>query len=167
MFRSGIGFDLHPLVSGRDLILGGVKIPYPKGLAGHSDGDVLVHALMDALLGAAGLPDIGHHFPPGDRRYRDACSLDLLARVRLLVKERELTVVNCDAVVVTEQPRLAPHVQAMAANIAAVLELSPAGVSIKATTTEGLGVCGRGQAIAAQAVVLLRKMNRCSSPCGD
>ncbi len=157
MFRAGIGYDLHPLVRGRALVLGGVEIPHSKGLAGHSDADVLVHALMDALLGAAGLPDIGSHFPPGDQRYRGASSLDLLARVREMVEGRNLAVVNCDTVVVAEQPRLAPHVQAMAANIAAVLGLPLERVSVKATTTEGLGPCGREEAVAAQAVVLLQE----------
>lgn len=157
MFRTGIGYDLHPLASGRPLVLGGVEINHPVGLAGHSDADVLVHALMDALLGAAGLPDIGHHFPPGDERCRGASSLGLLGRVREMVESKNLAVVNCDTVVVAEQPRLAPHVRTMAANIAAVLGLAPERVSVKATTTEGLGACGRGEAIAAQAVVLLRE----------
>lgn len=157
MYRIGTGYDLHRLVSGRDLILGGVKVPHGKGLAGHSDADVLLHALMDALLGAAGLPDIGHHFPPEDEGYRNACSLNLLARVQTMLQERNLVVVNCDTVIVAEQPCLASHVQAMVANIATALELSPERVSVKATTTEGLGPWGSGEAIAAQAVVLLRE----------
>ncbi len=156
MYRVGTGYDLHPLVSGRPLVLGGVEIPFDKGLAGYSDADVLIHALIDALLGAAGLPDIGQQFPSGDERYRDIRSLDLLIRVREMLEARNLTVVNCDTIVVAEQPCLAPHVQAMVVNIASALEFSPTRVSIKATTTEGLGPCGRGEAMAARAVVLLR-----------
>ncbi len=153
--RVGCGFDVHRLVPGRRLILGGVEIPYHLGLEGHSDADVLLHALADALLGAAALGDIGHHFPPGDPRYKDADSLALLQEAYRLVRERGYRLANADAVVIAEAPRLAPFIVAMRERIATALAVADDQISIKATTTEGLGYTGRGEGIAAQAVVLL------------
>jgi 2-C-methyl-D-erythritol 2,4-cyclodiphosphate synthase len=143
------------MIGGRPLILGGVKIEYPNGLDGHSDADVLVHALMDALLGAAGLKDIGHFFPPGDPKYKGISSLLLLEEVRANLERMGYRLVNADTVIIAESPRLAPYIEEMKDKIAAALRVPPALISIKATTTEGLGVCGRGEAMAAQAVVLL------------
>lgn len=153
MMRVGQGFDVHPLVAGRDLVLGGVKIPHPKGLKGHSDADVLIHAICDACLGAAGLGDIGKHFPDSDARYKDIDSRVLLRRVREALKDWE--VVNVDATIIAQAPRLASRLPAMAQNIAADLNIPAASVNIKATTTERLGFAGREEGIAAQAVVLL------------
>lgn len=155
--RVGQGFDVHAFGPGDHVTLGGVRIPHEEGLAAHSDGDVALHALCDALLGAAALGDIGRHFPPGDERWRDADSRDLLARVVQLLAERGWRPVNADLTVVCEQPRLAPHVMAMREATAAALGLSVDGVSIKATTSEGLGFCGRGEGIAALAAVLIRR----------
>jgi 2-C-methyl-D-erythritol 2,4-cyclodiphosphate synthase len=153
--RIGQGFDVHPLVVGRSLVLGGVTIPYEKGLLGHSDADVLVHAICDALLGAAGLGDIGAHFPDTDQRYSDIDSRQLLREVAQKLDVRRLRVGNIDATVVAEAPRLAPHIPRMIGNIAADLGVAPARVSVKATTTERLGLVGRGEGIAALAVALL------------
>ncbi|MEB3321988.1 MAG: tRNA (guanosine(37)-N1)-methyltransferase TrmD [Synechococcaceae cyanobacterium] len=157
--RIGNGYDIHRLVSGRPLILGGVRLEHPEGLGleGHSDADALVHAVMDALLGALGLGDIGRHFPPGDPRWRDADSLDLLARVRALVQEKGWGVVNVDTVVVAERPRLGPHVEAMRSAIATRLAIAPERVGVKATTNEGLGPTGREEGIACHAVALLQR----------
>lgn len=152
----GIGFDIHRLAQDRPLVLGGVAIPFPLGLEGHSDADVLIHALMDALLGAAGLRDIGHYFPPGEPRFRNISSLELLREVKKLVAGEGYRVVNADMVVIAEAPRLAPFIGAMKEKMAPVLELSESALSVKATTAEGLGVCGRGEAIAAYAAVLLQ-----------
>lgn len=138
------------------MILGGVKIPFHRGLHGHSDADVLLHALMDAMLGASGLKDIGSYFPPGDRRYENISSLKLLSEVLELVSSENYEVCNADMVVIAGAPLLAPFIDSMKANIAAALELPLGAVSVKATTTEGLGFCGRGEAIAAQATVLLQ-----------
>lgn len=157
MNRVGIGYDLHRLVAERPLVLGGVKIDHHLGLDGHSDADVLLHALSDALLGAAGLGDIGFHFPPDDQRYRNISSLVLLKAVKEKLDRKRWRLVNADAVLIAQSPRLAPHVGAMRDNIAAALAVSRDLVSIKATTTEGLGVCGREEGIAAQAVVMLEK----------
>jgi 2-C-methyl-D-erythritol 2,4-cyclodiphosphate synthase len=157
--RVGCGFDVHRLVPGRRLILGGVAIPYHLGLEGHSDADVLLHALADALLGAAALGDIGCHFPPGDPRYKDADSLVLLQEVYRLVRARGYRLANADAVVIAEAPRLAPFIVAMRGRIATALAVAEDQISIKATTTEGLGYTGRGESIAAQAVVLLLDSN--------
>ncbi len=154
-FRVGQGYDVHALVAGRRLVVGGVEIAHDKGLLGHSDADVLLHAICDALLGAAALGDIGRHFPDSDPRYRDADSRELLRRVAFLVRERGLVPVNVDATIVAQAPRMAPHVPAMVANIAADLGLDASRVNVKATTTEGLGFAGRGEGIAAQAVCLL------------
>lgn len=151
--RVGIGYDVHKLTEGRPLVLGGVVVPYECGLAGHSDGDVVVHAIMDALLGAAALGDIGAHFPSEDPQYEDASSLSLLARVRDLLAERGWQVQNLDATIVAERPRLAPYVAQMRQAVARCLGLEPERVSIKATTTDGLGFTGRGEGIGAHAVV--------------
>jgi 2-C-methyl-D-erythritol 4-phosphate cytidylyltransferase/2-C-methyl-D-erythritol 2,4-cyclodiphosphate synthase len=155
--RIGHGFDAHRLVEGRKLILGGVDIPYELGLAGHSDADVLVHALMDALLGALGAGDIGRHFPDTDEQYRGADSLKLLERVMELVAARKMRLVNADITVVCQQPKLAPHLATMQGNLAAVCGASPEQINIKATTTEKMGYTGRGEGIAVHAVVLLTR----------
>jgi len=153
--KIGQGFDAHALVAGRKLVIGGVEIPYEKGLAGHSDADVLIHALCDALLGAAGLGDIGAHFPDSDARYKDISSRKLLVEVRKLLDGRGLRVVNVDATVIAQAPKLAPHIAAMRANLAADLGVAQEAVNIKAKTTERLGFVGRGEGIAAEAVALL------------
>ncbi|MFP5263131.1 MAG: 2-C-methyl-D-erythritol 2,4-cyclodiphosphate synthase [Blastocatellia bacterium] len=153
--RAGIGYDIHRLAEGRKLILGGVEIPFEKGLVGHSDSDVLTHAVCDALLGAAALGDIGSHFPDTDPRYRGAASLDLLARVVELITERGYRVANVDAVVLAERPRLRPHVAAIREHLAAALRVDIDSVSVKAKTAEGLGPVGAGEAMAAHAVALL------------
>ncbi|MCI5142141.1 MAG: 2-C-methyl-D-erythritol 4-phosphate cytidylyltransferase [Candidatus Electrothrix sp. ATG1] len=155
--RIGHGFDAHRLVEGRKLILGGVEIPYELGLAGHSDADVLVHALMDALLGALGAGDIGRHFPDTDEQYRGADSLMLLERVMELVKEKEMRLVNADITVVCQRPKLAHYLESMRKNLAAVCGASAEQINIKATTTEEMGYTGRGEGITAHAVVLLDK----------
>lgn len=164
MLRVGQGFDVHPLVSGRDLILGGVKIPHPKGLAGHSDADALLHAVCDACLGAAGLGDIGKHFPDTDAQYKGIDSRELLRRVRQAIRAAGWEVVNVDATVIAQAPRLAPYMLLMAQNIAADLHLEPSAVNIKATTTERLGFAGREEGIAAQAVVLLQRAAASRAP---
>lgn len=151
--RIGQGFDVHALVPGRKLVIGGVAIAHHKGLEGHSDADVLLHAICDALLGAAALGDIGRHFPDTEAKYRDADSRALLRAVRELTKRYRI--VNVDATIVAQAPRMAPHMPAMARNIAADLEIPVDAVNVKATTTEGLGFTGRGEGIAAHAVVLI------------
>lgn len=153
--RVGIGYDIHRLEAGRGLVLGGVDIPSPAGLVGHSDADVLLHALMDALLGAASLGDIGRHFPPDDDRYNKAASLELLRQVGGMVRRRGFTPANVDLVLVAERPRIAPHVDDMRRRIAEALAISSDRVSIKATTNEGVGPEGRFEAMSAQAVALL------------
>ena len=153
--RVGQGYDVHQLVAGRDLILGGVKVPHGKGLLGHSDADVLIHAICDACLGAAALGDIGRHFPDSDPRYQGIDSRKLLRHVRALLAEREWRVENVDSTIVAQAPKLAPHLPQMAANIAADLEISLSQVNVKATTTEKLGFAGREEGMAAYAVVLL------------
>ena len=153
--RIGQGFDVHALVPGRKLVIGGVDIPNEKGLAGHSGADVLLHAVCDALLGAACLGDIGRHFPDTDSRYQGADSRMLLREVSRLVQEAGYRTVNIDATIIAEAPKMAPHIPAMVNNIAADLGMSRGQVNIKATTTEGLGYTGRGEGIAAEAVVLL------------
>jgi 2-C-methyl-D-erythritol 2,4-cyclodiphosphate synthase len=155
--RIGIGYDIHRLVEGRKLILAGVEIPFEKGLLGHSDSDVLTHAICDALLGAAALGDIGAHFPDTDERYRGAASLDLLARVVELITERGYRVANVDAVVMAERPMLRAHIAAMRERLAAVLQVDIDSVSVKAKTSEGLGSVGRGEAMAAHAVALIHR----------
>ena len=151
--RVGQGFDVHALVTGRRLVVGGVTIPYHLGLEGHSDADVLLHAICDALLGAAGLGDIGRHFPDSDSRYKGADSRALLRAVREMMKKHRI--VNVDATVIAQAPRMAPHIPAMTSNIAADLGVVVDAVNVKATTTESLGFTGRGEGIAAQAVVLI------------
>lgn len=153
--RIGTGFDVHALVAGRPLVLGGVTVPHTHGLAGHSDADVLLHAVADALLGALALGDLGQWFPPGDPRYAGADSGALLARVVERVHREGWRTGNVDCTVIAERPRLAPHVAAMRANLARLLAVTEDCVSVKATTTEALGFTGRGEGIAAQAVVLL------------
>ncbi len=155
--RVGVGYDIHRLVPDRPLILGGVRIPSPRGLAGHSDADVLIHAIMDAMLGAAGMRDIGHHFPPSDPTYRDADSVSLLAQIAGRLRASGWAVGNVDAVVYLEAPRIAPFVEAMRDRIASTLGIPPGQVGIKATTAEGLGAIGRHEGIAAQAVALLER----------
>ena len=153
--RIGQGFDVHALVAGRKLSIGGVHIPYEKGLEGHSDADVLLHALCDALLGAAAMGDIGAHFPDSDARYKNADSRILLRQVSAMVQEAGYRIVNVDATIIAQAPKMAPHIPTMVNNIAADLGLSRGQINIKATTTEGLGFTGRAEGIAAQAAVLL------------
>jgi len=153
--RIGQGLDVHAFAAGRKLMIGGVEIPYHKGLAGHSDADVLLHAICDALLGAAGLGDIGQHYPDTDPQYSEIDSRQLLRDVAKKLAGLKLTVVNIDATIVAEAPRMSPHVARMAGNIAADLGIAPAAINIKATTTEQLGFIGRGEGIAAMAVALI------------
>jgi len=153
--RVGIGYDIHPLVPGRDLVLGGVRIDHDTGLEGDSDGDVLAHALIDAILGAASLGDIGAHFPPSDDRYRDADSLELLRQAVAEVAKAGYRIVNVDATVVAEAPRLAPHVDAIRGRLAPALGLEVGAVSVKATSADRLGALGRGEGIGALAIALL------------
>jgi len=155
--RIGQGYDVHPLEAGRRLVLGGVEIAHERGLAGHSDADVLLHAISDAVLGAAGQGDIGLHFPPSDERWRDASSLDLLARVVAIAQADGWSVVNVDATVIAERPRIAPHVPLMRERIAARLGIPIDAVGVKATTNERLGALGREEGIAALAVALLSR----------
>ena len=153
--RIGIGYDIHRFQEGRRLLLGGVEIEGEEGLGGHSDADVLLHAIMDALLGAAGLSDIGHFFPPDDPTFAGADSRELLARTMQMIGPLGYAVENVDATVIAERPRLAPHIKAMRQRIAETLEMDESRVSVKATTNEGLGDIGRGEGIAALAVALL------------
>jgi 2-C-methyl-D-erythritol 2,4-cyclodiphosphate synthase len=157
MVRVGTGYDVHRLVAGRKLVIGGVEVPFEKGLLGHSDADVLLHAICDALLGAAGLGDIGRHFPDSAKKYKDIASLTLLKDVYRLLHEAGFVVNNIDATVVAEKPRMAPHIPAMVANIAAAVSTDRSAVNVKATTTEGLGFAGRGEGMAAYAVCAIRK----------
>jgi 2-C-methyl-D-erythritol 2,4-cyclodiphosphate synthase len=154
--RIGTGYDVHRLVEGRKLMMGGVDIPSEKGLFGHSDADVLLHAICDALLGAAGLGDIGRHFPDTEPRYKGISSLSLLAGVHRLLVESGFRVNNIDATIVAERPKMAPHIPAMVANIASAVKADRSAVNVKATTTEGLGFAGRGEGIAAYAVCTIR-----------
>ena len=151
--KVGIGYDVHRLVPERKLILGGIDIPFEKGLLGHSDADVLTHAICDALLGALGLGDIGQHFPDTDPAYRGISSLTLLANVVEYMQQRNFMLGNLDAVVIAQQPKLRPYIESMRATLARVLKTEPENVNIKATTTEGLGFTGTGEGIAAQAIV--------------
>ena len=154
--RVGIGYDIHRLKKGRKLLLGGVNIPYPKGLWGHSDGDVLIHAVVDALLGAAGLGDIGAHFSDKDARYKNADSRLFLRAVREMLRKKKLKIVNVDAVVIAEKPKLLAYKAEMAANVARELGIKSSQVNVKAKTNEGFEAVGRGQAMACQAVVSLK-----------
>lgn len=154
-FRIGHGFDVHQLVPGRALMIGGVKIDHPRGLLGHSDADVLLHAICDALLGAAGMGDIGKHFPDSDARYKGIDSRALLRQVAAKIGAAGFTASNIDATIIAQAPKMAPHIEAMVANIAADLGVDVSRVNVKATTTEQLGFTGRGEGIAAEAVCLL------------
>lgn len=153
--RIGMGYDVHKLTEGRDLILGGVKIPWEKGLLGHSDADVLIHAVMDALLGAAALGDIGKHFPDTDPAYKGISSVVLLEHVAALLREHGFQVGNIDATIIAQKPKMAPHIPQMRINMARALGIRESQLNIKATTEEGLGFTGRGEGIASQAVCLL------------
>ena len=153
--RIGIGYDVHALAAGRPLVLGGVRVPYERGLVGHSDADVLTHALVDALLGAAALGTIGEHFPDTDPRFQDVSSLQLLTESAQMVERAGWKVVNVDSVVVAQEPRLQPYLRAMAQTLAGPLELDPGCVGVKASSPEGLGALGRREGISAQAVALL------------
>ena len=153
--RIGTGYDVHKLVEGRKLIIGGVEIPYEKGLLGHSDADVLVHAVMDALLGAAALGDIGKHFPDSDPKYKGADSLMLMREVRRILSENGFEVGNVDATIIAQAPKMSPHIDTMRRNIADALGLDVSQVSVTATTEERLGFTGRGEGISAQAVALI------------
>src|SRR5687768_4503073 len=159
MFRIGQGFDVHQLVDGRKLIIGGVTIPYAKGLLGHSDADVLLHAICDALLGAAGLGDIGRHFSDTDPRYKNIDSRVLLQNVGRLLMEHGYKVVNIDATIVAQAPKMAPHVPSMISNIAQDLLIDPGDINVKAKTAERLGPVGRGEGIEAEAVCLITRAN--------
>ncbi len=157
MIRIGHGYDVHALVEGRELVLGGVRIDHPKGLAGHSDADALIHAICDACLGALGLGDLGHYFPDSDPKYKGINSRELLEQVAKRTAVRGWQVINVDSTVIAQAPRLAPHLEAMKANIAADLGVGPDQINIKATTAERLGSLGREEGIAVHAVVLLER----------
>jgi 2-C-methyl-D-erythritol 2,4-cyclodiphosphate synthase len=161
--RIGTGFDVHALVAGRPLVIGGVHVPYERGLDGHSDADVLLHAIGDAILGALALGDLGRHFPDSDPRWKDADSRALLRHIAGLMRGRGFAIGNVDATVIAQAPRLAPHVGAMRANVASDLGCTPDDVGIKATTTEHLGFAGRGEGIAAMASVLLVSPDRATT----
>ena len=161
--RIGFGYDVHPLVPGRPLVLGGVTIPYERGLDGHSDADVVVHALCDAMLGALALGDLGHHFPSTDERWRGVSSLYLLQHVTQLLAAQHYTLGNADITVVAQRPRLAPYVQHMVQTLATTVGVDPAQMSVKATTTDGLGFVGAGAGIAAYAICLCW----CCTPAGE
>ncbi|UCD68459.1 MAG: 2-C-methyl-D-erythritol 2,4-cyclodiphosphate synthase [Betaproteobacteria bacterium] len=156
--RIGEGFDVHALVEGRPLIIGGVTIPFEKGLAGHSDADVLLHAICDALLGAAALGDIGRHFPDSDDKYADADSRALLREVGAMLAQSGFAISNIDSTIVAQQPKMAPFIPDMVANIAGDLQIDAGNVSVKAKTTEKLGFAGRGEGIAAKAIALLKSL---------
>jgi 2-C-methyl-D-erythritol 2,4-cyclodiphosphate synthase len=155
MTRCGIGYDLHRLAAGRKLFIGGIEVPFDRGSVGHSDGDVLSHALCDALLGAAGLGDIGTHFPDTDPRWKGASSLMFLEHARRLLDERSMRINHVDAIVICERPKLGPHFPVMRAALAKALGIAPEQINLKAKTNEGTGEIGRGEAVAAQAVVTL------------
>jgi len=164
--RVGLGYDVHKLVEDRDLILGGVKVPHTLGLLGHSDADVLVHAIMDALLGAAALGDIGKHFPDTDEAYKGADSMVLMARVRELIEEKGYVIENIDATIIAQKPKLRPYIDQMEENIAKVLRIERDQINVKATTEERLGFTGREEGIAAQAICSLMTMYEASIPVG-
>ncbi|MCL2865882.1 MAG: 2-C-methyl-D-erythritol 2,4-cyclodiphosphate synthase [Lachnospiraceae bacterium] len=161
--RVGFGYDVHKLVEERDLILGGVRIPYKKGLAGHSDADVLVHSIMDALLGAMALGDIGSHFPDTEDIYKGISSLTLLENVGTLIEENRYIIGNIDSTIVAQAPKMKPYIEEMRKNIAAVLGISLVQINVKATTEEGLGFSGAGEGISAQAICSLEKITNISS----
>lgn len=156
--RIGQGYDVHKLVKERDLILGGVKIPYELGLLGHSDADVLVHAIMDSLLGASALGDIGKHFPDTDPKYKGISSIKLLEHVGILLKENNYSINNIDATIIAERPKMAPHIQSMRENISKALDIDLDKINVKATTEEGLGFTGEGLGISSQSITLLTKI---------
>ena len=151
----GIGYDVHRLVTGRQLILGGAVIPFEKGLLGHSDADVLVHAVCDALLGSVGLGDIGQHFPDTDPQYKNISSLKLLAQINLMVRQKGFSIGNIDTIIFAEAPKIGPYRDTMQKNLAHAVEVDPGCINIKATTTEGLGIIGKGNGIGAMSVVLV------------
>ncbi|KAJ49957.1 2-C-methyl-D-erythritol 2,4-cyclodiphosphate synthase [Clostridium tetanomorphum] len=153
--RIGMGYDVHKLIENRKLIIGGVTIPYEKGLLGHSDADVLAHAIMDSLLGAAALGDIGRHFPDNDCKYKDISSIELLVEVNKLIKGKFYKIINIDATIIAQQPKMAPYIEEMRNNIAKALQISLDMINIKATTEEKLGFTGRGEGIAAQSICLI------------
>ena len=155
MSRAGIGYDLHRLTPGRKLVLGGIEVPFDRGPVGHSDGDALAHAICDALLGAAGLGDIGTHFPDTDPKWKDANSLQFLRRVKELLSGQRLRIAHIDAIVITEKPKLGPHFPAMREALAGALGIEPQRINLKAKTNEGVDAIGRGEAIAAQAIATL------------
>ncbi len=155
--RTGIGYDVHKLVPGRKLIIGGIEIPCHKGSLGHSDGDVLVHAICDALLGAVGMGDIGLHFPDTDNQYKDIDSMILLDKVTCIISKKGFDICNIDSVICLQKPKLRKHITSMQNNIARVMKINPEDVSVKATTTEELGFTGREEGVSAHAVVLLHK----------
>jgi 2-C-methyl-D-erythritol 2,4-cyclodiphosphate synthase len=157
MIRTGIGYDVHQFAEGRPLILGGVEITHTHGLDGHSDADVLSHAIADSILGALGLPDIGHYFPPGDESCKDICSLRILEKCRDLCEEHQYQLMNVDSSIVAEAPKVLPHAEAMKANIAEALDINPGQVGIKATTNETMGFVGRKEGMAAYASALIAK----------
>lgn len=154
--RIGMGYDVHKLVEGRKLIMGGVDIPYEKGLLGHSDADVLLHAIMDALLGAAALGDIGKHFPDTDEKFKGISSILLLKEVGKLVKKKGFEIENIDSTIIAQRPKMAPHIPSMIKNIAEALDISIDQVNVKATTEEGLGFTGRGEGISSNSICLLK-----------
>ena len=158
MYRTGIGFDVHALAEDKLLIIGGVQIPHQKGLLGHSDADVLVHAVMDAVLGSLALGDIGQHFPDTDAEFKGANSLELLSHVNRLSEKKGFVCTNLDSIIMAEKPKMAPHLMEMKTNLASALKIKTEQVSVKATTTERLGLIGREEGIAAQAIVLLNSM---------
>ena len=164
--RVGLGYDVHKLVEDRDLILGGVKVPHTLGLLGHSDADVLVHAIMDALLGAAALGDIGKHFPDTDMAYKGADSMKLMARVRELIEEKGYVIENIDATIIAQKPKLRPYIDQMEENIAKVLHIERDQINVKATTEERLGFTGREEGMAAQAICSLATLYEASMPVG-
>ena len=155
--RIGMGYDVHKLVEDRDLILGGVKIPYFLGLLGHSDADVLLHAIMDSLLGAAALGDIGKHFPDSDHRYKGISSIELLKHVGSLLKENNWLIENIDSTIIAQKPKMAPHIENMRKNISEALNINIDQINVKATTEEGLGFTGEGKGISSQSICLLTK----------
>ena len=155
--RLGMGYDVHKLVEDRDLILGGVKIPYSLGLLGHSDADVLLHAIMDSLLGAAALGDIGKHFPDSDHRYKGISSIELLKHVGSLLKENNWLIENIDSTIIAQKPKMAPHIENMRKNISEALNINIDQINVKATTEEGLGFTGEGKGISSQSICLLTK----------
>jgi len=159
MFRTGIGFDAHRLVEGLSLVIGGVRIPNSKGLQGHSDADVLVHAVMDAILGALALGDIGEHFPDTEDEFEGADSLELLSRVQKMIEDKGYCCENLDSIIIAEKPKLKSYIGEMCENLASVLKINVDQLSIKATTTEHMGFTGREEGIAAQAIVLLKSNN--------